>query len=244
VEIPTNVVRIARIEPRAGFKIIVQLINITLHLNSHSGFLRSMPDYQDIYNEVVNRDIRYNLAENSPGLRVTTKATDALSLLSGRSLDVGCGVGFVLDYLSGPSFDLMPYGVDASDLSIDKAKVRLKPYRGSEQRLFVSEAQKLPFENDFFSLVTCFDMLEHLDPPDISEAWKEIQRVLRIGGVFFGAVSCRKSGIMDRHGDNLHRTVWSVDQWLQFFEPDRAEYDAVRSQLMIWKHLRQVENLT
>lgn len=204
---------------------------------------RTAPDYRDIYNDIVTRDVRYNLAENSPGLRATIKASDTLTMLSGRSLDVGCGVGFVVEYLSGNSFDLMPYGVDISDLSIEKAKQRLKPFRGAENRLFVLQSQSLPFEDDYFSLVTCFDVLEHLDPPDIESTWLEIQRVIRPGGVFFGAVSCRKSGILDKHGDNLHRTVWSVDQWLESFSPDRAEYDAVRSQLMIWKHIRLVDNL-
>ena len=204
---------------------------------------QSTPDYRDIYNEIVTRDVRYNLAENSPGLRATIKATDTLSMLSGRSLDVGCGVGFVLEYLSGNTFDLMPFGVDISDLSIQKAKLRLKHFRGSENRLTVLQSQSLPFDDSYFSLVTCFDVLEHLDPPEITQTWNEIQRVTRKGGVFFGAVSCRKSGILDKNGDNLHRTVWGVEHWLEFFQPDRTEYDAIRSQLMIWKHFRLIDNL-
>ena len=200
-----------------------------------------MPDYRDIYNDIVTIDARYNAAENSPGLRTVIQASNQLSVISGRSLDVGCGVGFVIEYLSGATFDLVPFGVDISDLAIDKAKTRLANVSGSAQRLSVLDSQVLPFEDNFFSLVTCFDMLEHLDLVDIDTTVKEIHRVLQRGGIFFGSVSCRKSGIDDKFGDNLHRTVQSVDWWLELLEPERAEFDAVRKQLIFWKRVPLIQ---
>lgn len=156
-------------------------------------------------------------------------------MISGRSLDVGCGVGFVVAYLSLPSFDLQPFGVDISDVAIEKAQTRLAEIPGSKKRLLALDSQQLPFEDDFFSLVTCFDMLEHLDESDIQITWGEIQRVLRPRGTFLGAVSCRPAGIEDKFGDNLHRTVRSVDWWIEQLQPDRVEFDVSRSQLKIWK---------
>ena len=201
-----------------------------------------MPDYRDIYNHVVSTDQRYNLAENSPGLRAVIKATDQLTMLSGRSLDVGCGVGFVVEYLSGREFDLNAFGIDISDQSIEKSKTRLANIAGSRQRLIAVADQKLPFEDNFFSLVTCFDMLEHLDPVDIEMTLQEIHRVLRPGGVFFGSVSCRTSGVEDQFGDNLHRTVKSPDWWIEKVSPDRAEYDGHRVQLSLWKHIPLIDS--
>ncbi len=64
-----------------------------------------MPGYREIDNLVLSTDADYNFAENSPGFRTVVKATAQLEMLSGRSLDVGCGVGFVLNYLAGPNFD-------------------------------------------------------------------------------------------------------------------------------------------
>lgn len=197
-----------------------------------------MPDYQAIYNHIVDTDERYNLAQNSPGFRSVIQATEQLKMVSGRSLDIGCGIGFVVEYLSGPSFDLVCHGVDISDKAIGKAKSRLDSLAGMQgvsQRLSVLESQTLPFEDDFFSLVTSFDVLEHLDEPDIRKTVSEIQRVLRPGGMFFGAVSCRPAGINDQFGDNLHRTVESVDWWLELMKPDQAEFDGVRRQLKIWR---------
>jgi ubiquinone/menaquinone biosynthesis C-methylase UbiE len=107
--------------------------------------------------------------------------------------------------------------------------------------LTVLDSQILPYEDNFFSLVTSFDVLEHLDEPDIETTFEEIRRVLRPGGMFFGAVSCRPAGIEDQFGDNLHRTVQSVDWWLDKLQPDHAEFDSVRRQLKIWKRLPLVK---
>ena len=199
------------------------------------------PDYQAIYNDIITSDERYNLSENSPGLRAVTQATNQIALISGRSLDVGCGVGFVIEYLSGPTFDLRPFGVDVSDVAIKRSKDRVAHVPGSANRLKVHESNKLPFDANMFSLVTCFDVLEHLDTNDIEATWEDIQRVLRPGGTFLGSVSCRKSGSLDRFGDNLHRTVESVDWWLDKLSPDRVEFDTTRSQLKIWKRSKLIK---
>lgn len=196
-----------------------------------------MPEYREIYNHVVSTDQRYNLAENSPGLRAVIQATAQLSMLSGRSLDVGCGVGFVVEYLSGPTFDFNAFGADISDQAIERAKTRLDHIAGSAQRLAILKDQTLPYEDNSFSLVTCFDVLEHLDKSDIESTLAEIWRVLRPGGVFFGSVSCRTSGVNDLNGENLHRTVESPDWWIDRVGPDRAEYDGHRTQLALWKHI-------
>ena len=196
-----------------------------------------MPDYREIYNHVVSTDSRYNLAENSSGFRAVVQATGQLEMLSGRSLDIGCGVGFVLNYLAGPNFDLNVFGVDVSDLAVQQAQARMQQTLGGSKQVSILDSQKLPFEGRFFSLITCFDVLEHLDEQDIDFTISEILRTLCPGGVFLGSVSCRKSGVDDLHGDNLHRTVKSPDWWIAKFQPDSAQYDGKRQQLTLWKHL-------
>lgn len=194
-----------------------------------------MPDYRAIYNDVVNTDHRYVLAQNSPGFRAILQAESTLIHLAGRSLDVGCGPGFAFEYLSGHQFHFHTFGVDISDQAIEKAKARLEGMKNLDARLKAIDGQVFPFEDDFFSLVTSFDVLEHLDEPDIEATLAEIGRVLRPGGTFYGAVSCRKSGIEDQFGDNLHRTVRPTDWWIQKMRPDQAIYDGKREQFLIWK---------
>ena len=156
--------------------------------------------------------------------------------MSGRSLDVGCGVGFVLEYLVGRPFYLHPYGVDVSDLAIEQAGARLAArVPNAEERVLRADCMSLPFEDDFFALVTCFDVLEHLDEPDVFTALAEISRVVRTGGVFFGSVSCRTSKVTDLNGENLHRTVRTPDWWIENTKPEQAIYDGHREQLILWK---------
>jgi len=194
-----------------------------------------MPDYRDIYNGVVTTDARYGLAQNSPGFRAVVQAEHTLTHLSGRSLDVGCGIGFAFEHLSGQSFNFNTFGVDISDQAIDLAKERLASMRNLDARLKTLDGQTLPFEDNFFSLVTSFDVLEHLDEVDIDATLNEISRVVRPGGTFYGAVSCRESGIDDKFGDNLHRTVRSVDWWIEKTRPNSATWDGAREQFLIWK---------
>ena len=195
-----------------------------------------MPDYQKIYNAVNESEPRYGLAENSPGYRNVVMATEKLTSLAGRSLDVGCGQGFVVEYLMGKSFSLRPFGVDVSDKAVEIARRRIgKKIEGVEERILASDCKSLPFEDDFFSLVTCFDVLEHLDEADVLAAMAEMSRVIRPGGLFFGAVSCRQSNAVDINGDNLHRTVQSTDWWIEKANPDRAVFDGHRKQFVMWK---------
>ena len=194
-----------------------------------------MPDYRSIYNDVITREENYNLAQNSPGFLNCVAESSALSVLSGRVLDVGCGVGFAMEYLAGPPFRFEVWGVDASDVAVQRAHLRMARFRRARaEHIQVWSGPALPHEDDFFSVVTCFDMLEHLDETDIDTTLREISRTLRKGGLFFGSVSCRPSGLNDQNGENLHRSVRGVDWWIDRVKPDRATYDALRGQLTLW----------
>jgi len=197
-----------------------------------------MPDYKEIYDDVVKTNSRYTVAQNSPGFRIVLQSEAILIHLSGRTLDVGCGVGFAFEYLSNRQFQFQTHGVDISNNAIAIAKQRLSSQRGMENlddRLKVIDSQTLPFEDEHFSLVTCFDVLEHLEESDIDATLDEIQRTMIDGGTFLGAVSCRKAGSEDKFGDNLHRTIESTDWWIDKIQPDRAIYDGHRKQLIVWK---------
>ncbi len=198
-----------------------------------------MPDYREIYNDVVNTNSRYTLAQNSPGFRTVVQSEPILIHLSGRSLDVGCGIGFAFEHLSNRPFQFETYGVDISNEAIAIAKKRLQGQHGMQNlddRLKAIDSQTLPFGDGHFSLVTCFDVLEHLDESDIDATLAEINRTMRPGGTFLCAVSCRKAGSEDKFGDNLHRTVEPTDWWIDKIQPGRAIFDGHRKQLILWKN--------
>jgi 2-polyprenyl-6-hydroxyphenyl methylase/3-demethylubiquinone-9 3-methyltransferase len=97
-----------------------------------------------------------------------------------RVLDVGCGGGLLAEEIASMGFAVT--GIDQSEKSIDVARLHSRK-SGLAIDYRSGSAERLPFEKGTFSLVTCCDVLEHL------ESWElvlcEIARVLRPGGILF-----------------------------------------------------------
>ncbi|MDT5061906.1 MAG: hypothetical protein QOH63_2365 [Acidobacteriota bacterium] len=88
-----------------------------------------------------------------------------------RILDVGCGTGANLELLG-------KYG-EASGVDVSQDALTFCRARGLEN-VRHGEAEKLPFEDGSFDLVTGLDVVEHLD--DDVAGLKEMWRVLKPGG--------------------------------------------------------------
>jgi len=84
-----------------------------------------------------------------------------LDLLDGHgknALDVGCAFGYGVNLLQSLGYDSL--GVDVSSYGLMKGKQRMR-----DCKFVVCDAQSsLPFTKKF-SLVTCFEVLEHLEDP-------------------------------------------------------------------------------
>ena len=87
-----------------------------------------------------------------------------------KILDVGCGTGANLEMLANFG---EPQGVDVSDDALEFCRAKgLKVHKGL--------AEKLPFEDESFDVVTALDVVEHLD--DDIAGLKEMNRVLKKSG--------------------------------------------------------------
>lgn len=95
----------------------------------------------------------------------------------GKFLDVGCGVGYVVRELTKQGYEAV--GVDISKSSIRKAK-NLSFEEKVSSSFLVADAKKLPFQNNSFDVVGCFDLMEHLYEPE--KCIKEMVRVLKSSG--------------------------------------------------------------
>jgi 2-polyprenyl-6-hydroxyphenyl methylase / 3-demethylubiquinone-9 3-methyltransferase len=97
-----------------------------------------------------------------------------------KVLDVGCGGGLLAEEIASMGFTVT--GIDQSQKSIDVARVHSRQ-NGLAIDYRRGAAERLPFENGSFSIVTCCDVLEHI------RCWElvlcEIARVLRPGGIVF-----------------------------------------------------------
>ena len=74
----------------------------------------------------------------------------------------------------------------------------------------LGEAAKLPFADGSFDLVTCLDVVEHLD--DDTAAFREMRRVLRAGGHLLVTVPAHPFLWGDQDEVNLHKRRYVADQ--------------------------------
>ena len=92
-----------------------------------------------------------------------------------RVLDVGCGNGSLIGRIKHMG-DITAFGVDISPNMINECKKR---YNNIEFK--ISSGETLPFENEFFDLLTICCVLHHLKSP--KNFFKEAFRVLKSGGM-------------------------------------------------------------
>jgi len=99
-----------------------------------------------------------------------------------KILDAGCGTGFNMIYLK--RFGSV-FGIDNSNYAINLCKKR---------KLKVKKAsiEKIPFKDNLFDLVTCFEVIYHKAVKDDVKALKEINRVLKNEGLLLIRVPAYK----------------------------------------------------
>ena len=97
--------------------------------------------------------------------------------LTGRTLDIGCGLG-----------DLLAYRAQTTGVDINNKTIEWCQTQGLEARLM--EPDVLPFADCSFDSVNLDNVLEHLVDP--TALLKEIGRVLKPNGLFVVGVPGRK----------------------------------------------------
>jgi ubiquinone/menaquinone biosynthesis C-methylase UbiE len=110
-----------------------------------------------------------------------------------RVLDLGCGEGrhVISVYLQQ---DVDAVGVDLSMADLQTTRSKFEEFAagmpsGSSFTLSTANALALPFADNSFDKVICSEVLEHI--PDYQGALKEIDRILKPGGLFCASVPRR-----------------------------------------------------
>jgi 2-polyprenyl-3-methyl-5-hydroxy-6-metoxy-1,4-benzoquinol methylase len=94
----------------------------------------------------------------------------------GGILDLGCGAGYGLDFLSRRSASAV--GVDISSSALIFAK---RSYKGNFE-ISLQDASSLGFRDDTFDIVVSFEVIEHLRR--VQSYLSDVRRVLKPGGLF------------------------------------------------------------
>ena len=98
-----------------------------------------------------------------------------------KVLDLGCGEGDSTDLFQRISENIDWYGVDIEESPETNRRTR------ESSRISTYNGVDLPYPDDFFDLIFCNQVLEHVRYPDalIGDAF----RVLKPSGIFMGSVS-------------------------------------------------------
>lgn len=115
-----------------------------------------------------------------------------------KILDVGCGTGSHVWYLSKEGFQA--FGIDGSKTAIQKGKERLES-ENLKGNLVVGDILELPYENNVFNGVLDNACLYANNEEHTKTILKEIQRVLKNKGLFYS----RTFGIKQNLGKDFNK---------------------------------------
>jgi len=94
--------------------------------------------------------------------------------------DIGCGAGFLTNYLALQYGSGSVNGLDASESTLAVAKSKDSTKKVNYE---LGDAYKLPYQDGSMDVVCAMDFLEHVERPE--DVVAECARILRPGGLFF-----------------------------------------------------------
>lgn len=120
----------------------------------------------------------------------------------GVLLDIGCGGGNAVALLAQAAPFSKVYGIDYSQLSVEKASARnKKAIREGRVKILCSGVSSMPFQDRSVDLATAVETIYFW--PDLKHDFKEVFRVLKDGGRF--CVVCEM--VKNSDGTGAHTEV-------------------------------------
>src|SRR5438094_6564706 len=110
----------------------------------------------------------------------------------GKVLEIGSGTGFFIINLTQAGLVNEPYATDISPGMVEVCLRNAQNVGIHNMKARAVDAEKLPFEDDFFDLVVGHAVLHHL--PDVEASFREALRVLKPGGALVMAGEPARTG--------------------------------------------------
>ena len=99
-------------------------------------------------------------------------------------LDIGCGGGSLIKYLSTNNSNYRLYGIDHSEEMVAMSRrINKDTVKNGRASIDYASAGNLPYDSETMDIVTANETVQFW--PDTSESFSEIFRVLRNGGCFY-----------------------------------------------------------
>jgi ubiquinone/menaquinone biosynthesis C-methylase UbiE len=168
-------------------------------------------EIKEFYETTYYKNVGFSIIIPKHLIRLTGK----IGIKSGQKiLDVACGKGEWL--LAAKKMGAKPSGIDLSQKAIVICKLNMP-----EDNFIAGPAEKLPFPNNYFDIVSCLGALEHfLDPEG---ALKEMVRVAKNNARFLILVPnrdflTRRLGFYEgTEQHDIREMVLSLDEWETMF---------------------------
>lgn len=175
---------------------------------------RTIVDYEKDYwsgSKDPDGNIRDLMSDHERTFKVKNRMSNEIafvnSLNGGKILDAGCGPGF---FLAEVNDKWKKYGVEISKYNIDFIKKNFSEIITSHSKL-----EELHFTDNYFDIIYCFQVLEHVENP--IQIIKEFERVLKPNGTLIISTPNIESFCSKRFKGNYrllgksHVLMWSPD---------------------------------
>ena len=163
-------------------------------------------NYAEIYDKLYKNG--YRKSRNVSGAKLFHYMSSIVPRFN-TYLDVGCGYGELVQQVSYRG-DINAWGIDIAQSAIED---------GATQGLNLKQGSvtEIPFDDNSFDFVTCFDCLEHIDPDDTMKAITELVRVTK---VCLGLQICtnRTKNQFPEIIPNMHPNVKTKQEWKGLFK--------------------------
>lgn len=114
-------------------------------------------------------------------LKFSMTFVDNFDIKNKTILDIGSGYGWCeLNLLKRGAKSIIASEVTEGDLETIKSNIK-----DSRVKFQVADAIKLPFGNNSFDTVVCWEVLEHIPPQTENRMFREVYRVLKPNGRFY-----------------------------------------------------------
>ena len=123
----------------------------------------------------------------APDAPLLANFVDYDALCGGTVLEIGYGVGWLLNELSKVATDVQGIDLSESHFALSSHRFRDTP----NVQLQVASAEAIPFPDDHFDFVASYGVIHHAE--DDQRCYDEVHRVLKPGGRAFFML-CRKGG--------------------------------------------------